>query len=82
LEFLGVTLLKSGFTTTLWENVNGEEGVYEVGGYVVVYETDGVAKEFRVRGFKPCYVLSGYDWVTDDGYGQFRYMVWLILLFS
>lgn len=71
LEFVGVTFSDSGFTATLWERVDNEWQEYnELGGYSS-YRTNGVAEQFRGKGFNLARFFPKYDWIADDGYTNF-----------
>lgn len=71
LSYVGVTFSDSGSTATLWEHVNGNWREYSEIDGSASYQTDGVAQEFRGKGFNLAGWYRTYDWVTDDGYSNF-----------
>ena len=71
LAHVGVTFSESGLTATLHQKWNGEWYEYtEIDG-CASYRIDGVAAQYRGKGFHLGNFYPTYDWVADDGYDNF-----------
>jgi MTH538 TIR-like domain (DUF1863) len=71
LSYLGVVFSDSGLTTTLRDKIEGKWIDYTDVDGCASYRTDGVAPEYRGKGFQFSKLFSTYDWVADDGYNNF-----------
>jgi hypothetical protein len=71
LRHVGVTFSESGLTATLYERVDGKWHPYtEIDGSSS-YRINGVAEQYRGKGFHLGHFATTYDWVADDGYDNF-----------
>jgi len=71
LAHVGVTFSESGLMTTLHQKWNGEWYQYtEIDG-CASYRIDGVAEQYRGKGFHLGNFYPTRDWVADDGYDNF-----------
>ncbi|HEY3443520.1 MAG TPA: TIR domain-containing protein [Paludibaculum sp.] len=75
LQYLGVTISDSGLTATLHDKIDGKWVEYTDVDGCASYRTQGVAPEYRGRGFHLGRLFPTYDWVADDGYNNFA--AWL-----
>jgi hypothetical protein len=71
LSYLGVVFSDSGLTATLRDKVEGKWTDFTDVDGCASYRTDGVAPEYRGKGFQFSSLFSTYNWVADDGYDNF-----------
>ena len=71
LEYVGITFSDDGKTATLWEKVNNDWKHYEEVDGSASYQIDGVAQEYRGKGYNLGNWFPVYDWVADDGFSNF-----------
>ena len=71
LSYLGVVFSDSDLTATLRDKVEGKWTDYTDVDGCASYRTDGVAPEYRAKGFQFSSLFSTYNWVADDGYDNF-----------
>jgi hypothetical protein len=71
LSYLGVVFSDSGLTATLRDKVENKWTDYSDVDGCASYRTDGVAPEYRGKGFQFSSLFSTYNWVADDGYDNF-----------
>lgn len=68
---VGVTFSDSGLTATLHEKINGKWYEYSEIDGCASYRIDPVAERYRGEGFHLGNFFPTYDWIEDDGYGNF-----------
>ena len=72
LTYLGVTYSDTGLTATLYEkNATGSWQEYAELDGSASFQTNGVAEQYRSKGFNFSQWFSIRDWIADDGYNNF-----------